>query len=395
MAQPSRRSVLGVLGATPVAALAVGASPAAAAGTQSNAVPAGLRPGGQLDKLIADLAARDEFSGTVRLAHRNRTVLARSYGMADKQRAIPNGPDTAFALASVTKMFTATAIAHLAQRRKLTYRATLGSFLDGFPSSIADTVTVHHLLTHTSGLGDYHSMPGFADAAAGWTTQAQAMAGITEFIKKSELAFAPGARWAYSNSGFHLLGAIVEKASGRSYFDYVRDNVFAAAGMTSTRFLTAPEWETDRKLAHPYHRDAQGQWVDGIPDFGYVVSTPAGDAFSTCADLDRFGRFLWQERIVDHGQTALMLSGKVLPAMPPGPPPGGSAGPLATFQCYGPTGSLIGGQWTFGHGGGNSSGVSTSIDIYPESDWTVVVLSNYPNVTIQSISYTARNLITG
>jgi CubicO group peptidase (beta-lactamase class C family) len=391
-----------VLGATPVAALAAGvASPAAAAGSQANdsqsyAVPVGLRPGGQLDKLIADLAARDEFSGTVRLAHRNRTVLVRSYGMADKQRAIPNGPDTAFALASVTKMFTATAIAHLAQRGKLTYQATLGSYLDGFPSSIADKVTVHHLLTHTSGLGDYHAMPGFADAAARWTTQAQAMAGITEFIKRSELAFPPGADWAYSNSGFHLLGAIVEKASGRSYFDYVRQNVFAAAGMTNTRFLTAPEWEADRKLAHPYHRDAQGRWVDGIPDFGYVVSTPAGDAFSTCADMDRFGRFLWQERIVDHGQTALMLSGKVLPAIPAGPPPppGGGA-PRVIFQCYGPLGRLSGGQWAFGHGGGNSSGVSTSIDIYPESDWTVVVLANYPNPTIQSISQTAGNLITG
>jgi CubicO group peptidase (beta-lactamase class C family) len=393
-----------------VAALAAGvASPAAAAGnrtndnqtngnqandSQANVVPVGLRPGGALDKLIADLAARDEFSGTVRLTHRNRTVLARSYGRADKERAIPNGPETAFALASVTKLFTATAIAHLAQQGKLTYRAMLGSFLDGFPSSIADKVTVHHLLTHTSGLGDYHAMPGFGEAAASWTTQAQAMVGITEFIKKSELAFPPGAEWAYSNSGFHLLGAIVEKASGMSYFDYVRQNVFAAAGMTGTRFLTSPEWEADRKIAHPYHRDAQGQWVDGIPDFGYVVSTPAGDAFTTCADMHRFGRFLWQERIVDHGQTALMLSGKVLPAFPAGPPPGGAA-PRTIFQCYGPLGRLSGGQWAFGHGGGNSSGVSTSIDIYPESDWTVVVLANYPNMTIQSISQTAGDLITG
>lgn len=393
-AHPSRRSVLGVLGAAPVAALAAGVGVPAVAQDRSGSVPVGLRPGGELDQLIADMAARDEFSGSVLLTHQARTVLARSYGMADKQRAIPNGPGTVFALASVTKMFTAVAIAQLAQQGKVSYGARLGSYLDGFPSAVAESVTVHHLLTHTSGFGDYHTLPGFQTAAAGWTTPEQTMTGITEFIRQSVPSFAPGAGWLYSNSGYHLLGAIVAKVAGTSYYEYVRQHVFAAAGMASTRFITKPEWQAGRGFAHPYYRDAQGQWVDGMEEFGFIVGTPAGDAFSTCADMDRFARFLWQRRLLDPGPTALMLSGKV-PLVPQGPPPSGGSGspPQALFQCYGPTGALVGGQWRFGHTGGNTSGVSTLVFFYPETDWTVLVLSNYPDPIIQSIADRARNLI--
>lgn len=387
-ARPSRRSVLGLLGAAPLV-LATGTGPAAAADDGSGSVPAGLRPGGELDKQVADLAARDQFSGSLLLTRNGRTVLERSYGAADKRRGIPNGPDTLFATASVTKLFTAVAIAQLVQQGEISHGAPIAAYLDGFP----DSITVHHLLTHTSGYGDYHGLPGYADAAAGWTTPEQAMTGITELIRASAPAAAPGTAWLYSNSGYHLLGAIVAAASGQSYYDYVRQHVFEPAAMTRTRFFTGAQWQADRTAAHPYYRDSNGAWVDGITQFGAVVSTPAGDTFTTCADLDRFGRLLGQERLLDRGAAELAFTAK-LPMPPPSNQPAVAA-PRTDYQCYGPIGRLAGGQWTFGHGGGNTFGASTSIDVYPGAGWNFVLLANYADIGIQAIPNLARKLITG
>ena len=392
MATPSRRSVLGLLGVAPVAALAAG--PALAA-QESGGVPGALRPGGELDRLIADKAARDEFSGSFLLTNRGRTVLARSYGMADQSRGVKNGPGTAFALASVTKLFTATAIAQLVARCKVSHRATAATYVDGAPAGI----TVHHLLTHTSGLGDYHDMPGFWEESPTWTSEAQVMAGITGYVLRSEPMFAPGAGWGYSNSGYHLLGEIVAKASGMSYYDYVREHVFAAAGMTGADFVTKPRWLTDRNVAHPYRRDEQGRWADTTAEFGFV-GTPAGEAFATVADMDRFARHLYRERLLDGPSTHLMLSGKVPPGYP-SPPPGGNPppqpgpAPRAVFQCYGPMGTLLGDQWSYGHSGGNPAGIATAVEFFPATDWVLVALTNHANTPMQEIVGTARRLITG
>lgn len=393
VAHPSRRSVLGLLGMAPIAA---GTFPSAGPASADGAIPAGLRPGGELDRLVADKAAADEFSGSLLLTRRGRTVLARSYGMADRQRGVPNGPDTRFGLASVTKLFTAVAVAQLVAQGKVKYQERLGTYLDGFPVAIAG-VTVHHLLTHTSGLGDYHNLPGFREEALTWTSPDQVMAGITGFIRDTEPAFPAGAGWTYSNSAFHLVGEVVAAASGMSYYDYVRRNVFAPAGMTGADFITKDQWRTDRRFAHPYHRDAQGQWVDALEEAAYVGS-PAGDAFTTCADLDRFARHLHRARFLDPGHTQLLLSGK-LPMPPLTPPPGQNPPPpsgtpaQAIYQCYGPIGALVGGQWNFGHGGGNSAGMSTSVEFFPETDWVVVVLCNQTEAAVQPIVGLARALI--
>ncbi|MEU4396473.1 serine hydrolase domain-containing protein [Kribbella sp. NPDC023855] len=411
MAQPSRRSVLGLFGATSVAggaALIAGRTAIADTGLADTSrdgagrIPPGLRPGGELDRLIADKAAKDEFSGSVLLTHRGRTVLARSHGLADRQRAVPNGPDTMFGLASVTKLFTAVAIAQLVQQGKVSYGEKLGAYVDGFPAPIANGATVHHLLTHTSGFGDFHQLPGYLNAVPGWNTPAEVMSGTTDFIRKSEPAFPAGAGWLYSNSAYHLLGEIIAKASGMSYYDYVRRHVFAAAGMTSTGFFTKPEWRANRRMAHPYRRDPKGLWTDTLGQFAYI-GLPAGGASATCADMDRFARALWNAKLLDRGQTELVLSGKQ-PMPTQGPPPGQAANPspdtppaggsrMTAFQCYGPIGKLADGKWSFEFGGGNTNGHATAIQFFPQDDWVVVVLSNYANAAVQPIVATASRLI--
>ncbi|HCT77226.1 MAG TPA: serine hydrolase [Micromonosporaceae bacterium] len=388
-----------MLGAAPLAASAVlaGEVPAYAEANppQFGRIPESLKPGGELDQFVAAQAAKDEFSGTVLLTYRGRPILSRSHGMANKQLSTPNGPGTIFALASVTKLFTAVAIAQLVQRRKVAYNGKLGAYLGGFPSEVADKVTIHHLLTHTSGLGDHHMTPGFWEKAATWTSADEVMEGINAIIRQSPLAFAPGAGSKYSNSGYHLLGAIVAQVSGQSYYDYVREHIFGPVGMSSTDFYTRPQWRDDQRIARPYNKLPSGERID-IYNRRLYIGTPAGDAFSTCADMDRFAHALLGEKLLTPAFTQLTLSGK-LPMPPPMQgPPGAPSGtpPQTAFQCYGPIALMVNNQWTLGHGGG-SPGVSTTIDMYPDNRWVVVILSNYDMGTVQPIAGLARRLITG
>ena len=388
----TRRTVLGALGASAVAATTTGVTPAGAgAGAVSGRVPPELRPGGAFDAFLRAEAEQGRFSGSVLLTHHGRPVLARSHGMADRDRAVPNGPDTVFVLASVTKLFTAVAVAQLVQRGQVAYQATVGTYLDGLAAEVADRVTVHHLLTHTSGLGDPFRMPGFWDEAPGWSSVEEVMAGYLAFIRTDRPAFPPGARHAYSNAGYHLLGEIVAAVSGQPYHDYIREHVFEAAGMTRSDFYTKPRWRTDRRIAHPYARAESGEWEDVLEE-RLFVGTPAGDAFASCGDLARFARALTGGELLDPGHTAITLGGKVPPAPAGG---GGGGGPARTvFQAYGPLAALERGQWVVGHGGG-SRGISTSVDLFPDTGWVAVVLANHdvPLGTMPAVPAKARELI--
>jgi CubicO group peptidase (beta-lactamase class C family) len=376
----TRRSVLGVLGAAG-AMLATGA----VAGAASTPARADVRA---FDQFVKEQAAMDAFSGSLLLVHRGRPVLARSYGRAND--TAPNGPDTLFAMASVTKLFTAVAVAQLAQAGKIAYSGTLGTYLGGFPAKIADTVKVHHLLTHTSGLGDTFTMPGYLEEALTWTGVDQVMNGTTDYIRRTSLEFAPGAGSRYSNAAYHVLGAIVAQVSGKSYYDYVREHVLRPAGMTTTDFYTRPQWHTDSRIAHPYAKQPSGERADTI-DQRLYVGTPAGDAFTTCADMARFAFALQGSKLLDRAFTGITLSGKVPPPPQPGPPRGV---PRVGFQCYGPVTLLVNNQWVTGHGGG-APGTSTDFQMYPDSEWVTVILSNYdydggpPPVVMK-----ARDLIT-
>ncbi|WP_034592954.1 serine hydrolase domain-containing protein [Hamadaea tsunoensis] len=387
----TRRAALRMLGATSVAAATgltvqtAGSSPAAAhTGSPSGKVPQGLRPGGELDRLIADMAARDVFSGSVLITYRGRTVLSTSYGLADKARSVANGPDTLFGLASIAKLFTAVSVAQLAQRGKLTYFDTIGRHVDGFPAEIADRVTIHHLLTHTSGLGDPFGDPGFWDAARTWTSVRQQMDGIGEFVRTETPAFPPGAGSQYSNSGYHVLSEIVARVSGQEYHDYVREHVFRAAGMGSADFYTVPQLREDRRIAHGYYRPEGA--ADRVDNLGEQIFLPG--AFASCGQLERFAHALSDEKLLNSAYTRTMLS----PKLPMQPPPGSG---LTVFACYGPDATLAGDRWAYGHNGGSSIGGVGELTFYPDHGYVTVILSNYEMESIRGIPGLARKLIVG
>lgn len=379
----SRRSLLGLLTAAPVAAGVLATSAPAAAGDR---VPGDLRPGGAYDRLAAKLAAEDKFSGTVLLARRGRTVLARTHGLAHKGSGVPNTVDTVFCLGSVTKVFTAVAIAQLAERGSLAFHDKLSAHLDGFPPD----VTLHQLLTHTSGLGRPALGQG-EPVGLDWDSFEEFMDGTLDVVRNTPAQFTPpGIRHVYSNDGYALLGAVVARVSGQSYVDYVRDNVFEAAGMTRTAFHSRPEVRTGEGIAHPYANQPSGGRADfsESPYFPFTYG-PAGGAYSTAPDMLRFARALTSHELLGEPFTGLLTSGKVPLSSSDGP-----ADPLASvsFYGYGHRDSVVNGTRVHGHSG-SAPGASARLDLFPEKGWVSVVLSNYDNA-VGPLVEQSRELIT-
>jgi CubicO group peptidase (beta-lactamase class C family) len=395
----SRRVALGLIGVVPVAAgglLALNAGPKVADADDratGHPVPADLLPGGALDKLIAQRAAADAYCGTYLLLHNGRPVLSRSYGMADKSRSLPNRPDTIFGLGSITKVFTGIAVSRLVQEGKVAYHEKLGTYLDGFPAGVAGTVTVHQLLTHTSGMGDIYNQDN-GPVIQGWSSEAEVTAGLLRLVRRAPLMFPPGTSYLYSNAGYVTLQCIVAAVSGQSFYDYVRQHVFRAAGMADTDFYNRDQCRSSRRIAHPYApRDPQagGPRVDHLEQTEFL-GNGAGGAYSTAADLAAFGTALTGNKLLDAQHTWLTTSPKS-PVPPLGPPPPGKP-PQFLFGCYGPSATLTNGHWLLGHNGGSSNGISTDLAWYPGDGYVAIDLCNYEGGTTRDIDSTSKHLIT-
>jgi CubicO group peptidase (beta-lactamase class C family) len=400
--------MFGLLGSAPLATGGLlGAATTAAADASSAAVPRDLRPGGAFDRYIKQLADRDEFSGTVLLAHRGRRVLARSYGMADRERRIPNTTDTVYALASASKPFTGLAVVQLAQQGRLNFYDKVGDHLDGLPRQMAEHVTVNHLLTHTGGLGDARRPGEKPPPEKVYDDDETQMADFWANLREFELEFTPGTRKAYSSMGYILLGELVAKVAGEPFQEYVRKHIFAPAGMARSAYHTRSEWLDDERIAHPYMYQADGSRVDAVRnlDKGSVHGdagqgsnsarawrgTGGGNGFSTAPDLVRFALALQGGKLLDPAHTHLYVSGKIS-----GPPlRQGSPDPARgeTFHAYGPVAPIYNGRRLITHGGG-AGGVSTNWSVYLDMDWVAVVLCNYDLESIEPIIALERRLIT-
>jgi CubicO group peptidase (beta-lactamase class C family) len=391
----SRRSVLGLLAAAPAAAgFLLADSAPALADAKPSGVPRGLLPGGEYEQLVAGRAAADQFSGNVLVAYRGHPVLTRSYGMADKGRSVPNGPETIFDLESITKTFTAVACAQLIQQGRIDLYGPLGTYLDGFRAHIAKKVTVHQLLTHTSGLGvhnnDFSTTQEFFSERLTWTSGQETMDAVMSIIRKEPLVFTPGTQNGYSNSGMFVVGAIVEQVSGQSYYDYVREHVFRAAGMTSSGFYTRPQARANPRIAHAYLPAQSGGFTDFTEsdDFGFI-GTPVQGAYSTVSDLLRYADALRTGTLLLPTFGALFTGAKVA-LSPSDLPPDPST---RRFYGYGFRVKMVNSHDVFGHSG-SGAGTTTNLDVYPGLDWVGVVLGNYGN-SITPIVDLEQQLVTG
>jgi CubicO group peptidase (beta-lactamase class C family) len=261
------------------------------------------------------------------------------------------------------------AVAQLAAQGKIDFQATLGSYLDGFSAQVAN-VTVHQLLIHTGGIGDYTQTQEFANERLTWNTAAEVFDGTMQIIRNDlGLVFTPGTRYQYSNTGFFILGAIVAQVSGQDYYDYIRQHVFAAAGMTRSDFCNQQQAQDNRDIAHPYITQ-NGQLVDVTSQQGFIGGPDHG-AYSSGPDLLVFSRALQSGRLLTPAFAELMLSGKFPVSQATGEPAAQSIS-----IGYGVENLIVNNQRVFGHPGG-ALGVNTDLNIYPGVGWVGAVLGNH------------------
>jgi CubicO group peptidase (beta-lactamase class C family) len=364
-------------------------------------IPPDTRPGGAYDRYLAKLAAEDKFSGVVLLSHRGRTVLSRSYGMADKEKGIRNHEGVAFNLSSAGKPFRAVAILQLAQQGKVKLSDTVGTYLTGFAKEIAEQVTIHHLLSGTSGLDTPEE-----DLQRIFYSREEVHEFCQQWARQAKLVAAPGTPTGHAGAEVAIPAQIVEAVTGKTYWDYVQEHIFGRCGMTGTAFYTRPQWLTDEHIAHSYMTLADGSRVDAVhnldkgspdpyelgknPGRGFI-DAPGDGGFATAPDLVRFAHALGDGTVLDRHYAELFTGAKI-PHLKP--QEGQEPAPYPSFEAYGMPVKLINGQWVIGRGGANP-GSGANWNIYPDTGWVGVILSNYDNLPLQEIGERENQAITG
>ena len=322
----------------------------------------------RLSDYLDGLAAKDEFSGAVLLAKNGKPLFKKAYGLASKRYNVPNRIDTKFNLGSMNKMFTGVAICQLAQQGKLSFDDPIIKHVPDYPNKeVAEKVTIHHLLTHTSGLGSYWNEKYERD----WKSIRTVEGILATFVDES-LAFEPGERFQYSNSGPIVLGLIIEKITGKTYYEYVLENIHQPTGMYNTDC-----YEVDRptpNLAIGYTNWSYDETQDDGPKrnnlfLHSIKGGPAGGGYSTVEDLLKFANAIQNHTLLNAEYTNTLLEGKV--AMGPG-----------AMYAY-----LFGdknrnGHRSHGHNGG-APGISSNLSFYPELGVTFAVMANYDGVAMR------------
>ena len=335
-------------------------------------------PAKELGSYFDSLVAENKLSGVVLVAKDGVTIASKAAGIANKATNAPIDLNTKFNLGSMNKMFTAVAIAQLAQAGKLSFTDTVGKHLPDYPNKeAAEKVTIHHLLTHTSGMGSYWGEKFAAEREKLLTVAAHLLLFASE-----PLSFPPGEKFQYSNSGFMLLGAIIEKVSGQDYYSYVQEHIYKPAGMNDTGFYE-PGKEIPNLAIGYTKMTPQGQPGDEIRDntnLREVTGGPAGGGFSTAPDMVKFQQALFSYKLLDKAHTELITTGKV-----DGPGGRGKYG-------YGFGVNDIGGKHSVGHNGG-APGIAADFQMFPESGYTAVALMNSDPPSLMPVAKEIRERI--
>ena len=310
---------------------------------------------------LEDAYPDDGPGGAAIVVADGEVVFRAARGMADLELGVPLEPEHVFRLGSITKQFTAAAILQLADEGKLSVEDDITDYLTDYPTN-GYTITIEHLLTHTSGIFSYTSIPGYmtgAEIRADLTTEE-----LIDVFKDQPMQFAPGTRWEYSNSGYVLLGAIIETVSGQSYADYVREHIFQPLGMEHSHY-GGPQLIPGRVQGY-----AEGP--DGVVNAPYLSMTQphaAGSLLSTVDDLARWNAALFGGEVISAESLARMTTEFTL------------ADGEGTGYGYGLAIGTFRGEPSIAHGGG-IHGFATDGMCLPESRVYVAVLSNNPNNTV-------------
>jgi CubicO group peptidase (beta-lactamase class C family) len=290
----------------------------------------------------------NHFNGNVLVTQKGKVLYEKSFGLADVEWGTPLSAATLFQVGSVTKQFTSSAVMQLVEQGKVSLDDKLIKYFPGFPKG--DSVTVHMLLNHTSGVFDYTEINGFM----GWASLPLSGDSLVSRFRNLPYNFSPGTQWRYCNSGYFLLGMIVEKASGLGWRDYVYRNVLSKAGLQHTDIN---RWDSIMPhRARGYER--AGEKVINAPFISMEIPYAAGAIISTTHDLDQWTHALYAGKVVSMTSLKKMTT------------------PYMGKYGYALLIDSTGNHKRIWHNGG-IPGFETMLAHYPEEDITIVVFSNF------------------
>ena len=303
----------------------------------------------RMDQVIQSYVDGNQFMGAVLVARGDEVLLSKGYGFANLEWKIPNTPETKFRLGSITKQFTAASVLLLEERGKLRIDDPIGKYLPDVPESWSK-ITIFHLLTHTSGIPNFTSLPDYAGSKGTATSPEQRIARLRD----QPLDFDPGTKWAYSNSGYVVLGELIQEVSGVPYAQFVRDNILTPIGMNDSGYDSNAAIIARR--ASGYRTGKKGTLLNAE----YIdMSVPfaAGALYSTTEDLLKWQIALFAGKVVSPASLTKMTT------------------PFIGNYAFGLFVEQRGEHKFIGHNGG-IDGFSTDLHYWPDQRITVVVLAN-------------------
>jgi CubicO group peptidase (beta-lactamase class C family) len=304
----------------------------------------------KIDALLKQYHEYGQFSGSILVADGGKVVYKKGFGMANMEWGIPNQPDTKFRIASITKQFTAALVLQLVEEGRIKLDGKLTDYLPDYRKDTGEKVTIHQLLNHTSGIPDYKNVSSNPYSAA-------------DFVKKhvsGDLEFEPGSRYKYNNGGYSILGAIIEKVTGKSYETVLRERILKPLGMTNSGY--GHHSTLLEKHASSYEKTPTG-YVNA-PYIDMAIPYAAGSMYSTVEDLFKWDQSLYEDKILSAESKKLMFT------------------PGLGFYGYGiritdqPIGKSDQKTKVIWHGGGGINGFASLISRAVEKRQTVIILDN-------------------
>ena len=325
----------------------------------------------RLDQAVQNYVKDKTFMGSVLVAKDDAILLNKGYGMANLEWGIPNAPNTKFRLGSITKQFTAAAILLLEERGKLSTSDPIKKHIPDAPAAW-DAITIHHLLTHTAGLHNFTAMPVHRQIRR----EAQTVDDVVKAFRDEPLDFPVGSKMAYSNSGYLVLGLLIEKLGGGSYAAFVKDNLFAPVGMNDSGY-------DSNTLVIERRASGYTPTKTGIVNAEFVhMSVPhgAGALYSTTEDMLKWERALFGGKVLSAASLKKMQT------------------PALDNYAYGLVMAPHLGRARVWHNGG-INGFNTSMAYYPETKLTIIVLANLngkvPDFLVGQLASIALGDLTG
>jgi CubicO group peptidase (beta-lactamase class C family) len=335
---------------------------------------------GLIDSLISVYNEYGQFNGSALVAVDGEVILKKGYGLANREWNISNRPDTKFRIGSITKQFTSMLIMQLVEQGKIKIEGKLTDYLPEYRKNTGDKVTIHHLLTHSSGIPSYTDLPGFFEEVS------RDPYDVDKFIEKycsGNLEFEPSSQFRYNNSGYFLLGAIVEKVTGKPYEKVLHENILEPLGMKGTGY--------DRHdPIIPNRASGYSITFDGYTNAAYLdMSLPyaAGSMYSTVEDL-----FIWDRAL--YGNKLISKKYKELIFLPHIPAYGRGHYGYGWSLYKSPVGSEGDSVMVVSHGGG-INGFNTLIVRLIEDKHLIVLFNNTPGANLNAMSRGIINIIHG